>query len=60
MKKNGDTKKYGYHRMVLPSGDVIEGPLVVIEDSMHRIIDWHLLEGEEPMVEWVGGTRNIN
>lgn len=53
-------KKYGYHRLVLPSGEMIEGPLVVVLDSSANLMEWHLLEGEEPMVEWLGGTFSMS
>lgn len=49
-------KKYGYHRLVLPTGEVVEGPLVITMDSNLRIQEWHFLDGEEAMVEWMGGT----
>lgn len=49
-------KKYGYHRLVLSSGDVICGPVVITLDVQSRIVEWHWLQAEEPMVEWVGGT----
>lgn len=49
-------KKCGYHRLVLPTGEVIEGPLVIKLDSSSHIHEWHLLDGEEAMVEWIGGA----
>ena len=49
-------KKCGYHRLVLPTGEVIEGPLVITLDSSSHIREWHLLDGEEAMVEWIGGA----
>ncbi len=49
-------KKYGYHRLVLSSGELIQGPVVVTLDAQSRMVEWHLLTGEEPMVEWVGGV----
>ena len=49
-------KKYGYHRLLLASGEIIEGPLVVFIDTEAVLIGWHLLDGEEAMVEWIGGT----
>ena len=49
-------KKYGYHRLVLPTGEVVVGPLVITMDSASHIHEWHLLDGEEAMVEWMGGT----
>ena len=48
--------KYGYHRLVLSSGQVIEGPIVVTLDDHSKVIEWHMLKGEEPMVIWMGGT----
>jgi hypothetical protein len=49
-------KKFGYHRLVLSTGEVIEGPLVITVDSALRLREWHFLYGEEAMVEWVGGA----
>lgn len=49
-------KKCGYHRLVLPTGEVIEGPLVITLDSSSHIHEWYLLDGEEAMVEWIGGA----
>lgn len=49
-------KKFGYHRLVLPSGQIIEGPLVIILNHESILTDWYLLKNEEPMVEWIGGT----
>ncbi len=49
-------KKYGYHRLVLSSGEIISGPVVITLDARSNVMEWHLLQGEEPMVEWVGGV----
>jgi hypothetical protein len=49
-------KKYGYHRLQLPNGEIIQGPLVITLDGNSHLIEYHLLQGEEPMVEWLGGT----
>lgn len=49
-------KKFGYHRLVLKDLQVVDGPLVVILGENKSLISWHLLNGEEPMVEWIGGT----
>ncbi len=52
-------KKCGYHRLVLFSGEIVLGPLVVTLDNESHLLEWHLLHGEEPMVEWVGGTFDM-
>lgn len=49
-------RKYGYHRLVLPTGEQIEGPLVITLDHASHLQEWHILHGEEAMVEWIGGT----
>ncbi len=49
-------KKFGYHRLVLSSGELVCGPVVVTLDTQSHILEWHRLQAEEPMVEWVGGT----
>ncbi len=49
-------RKYGYHRLVLTSGEVINGPVVITLDAQSNPAEWHIMQGEEPMVEWVGGT----
>lgn len=40
----------------MPSGGVIEGPLVVEFDEGMNPVSWHPLFCEEAMVEWVGGS----
>lgn len=49
-------KKYGYHRLVMKGHEIIEGPLVVVLADDKTLVSWHHLDGEEPMVEWLGGT----
>lgn len=49
-------KRYAYNRLVLASGQVIPGPVVITCDMQSNMIEWHPLQGEEPMVEWIGGT----
>lgn len=52
----------GYHRVILtsPDGDkVIEGPLVCLFDDRDNLLSWHKLHGEEPFVQWIGGTLKI-
>lgn len=47
--------KRGYHRFQAADGRVYQH--VVVEfDSQGRMLSWHELQGEEPFVEWVGGT----
>jgi hypothetical protein len=48
--------KYGYHRLVLSTGQVIEGPVVVTLDDHSNVIEWHMLKGEELLVIWIGVT----
>lgn len=52
--------KYGYHRIRFSSGLEVEGPLVVDLDGKSNLIEWHMLDGEEPMVQWIGGTLHIH
>ncbi len=49
-------KKEAYHRLCLVSGELIEGPVVIELDDDNVMRGWHVLLGEEPMVEWIGGT----
>lgn len=49
-------KKEAYHRLCLVSGELIEGPVVIELDDDKVMRGWHVLVGEEPMVEWIGGT----
>lgn len=48
-------KKLGYHRLRLSCGRIVQGPLVITLDDQAHLVEWHPLQGEEPMVEWVGG-----
>ena len=54
------TLKKGYHRLIIDTEkgpQVIEGPLVCVFDrATGRLLSHHILEGEERMVEWVGGA----
>lgn len=52
--------KYGYHRIRFASGQVVEGPLVAELDGDFNLIEWHMLNGEESMVQWVGGTLQLH
>lgn len=50
-------KRLAYHKLELPDGRLIEGPVVVETDEEGHILSWHLLKGEEPFTEWVGGVK---
>ncbi|MBR0273202.1 MAG: hypothetical protein IJQ59_03805 [Bacteroidaceae bacterium] len=47
-----------YHRLYLPDGTVHE-MVVVRFDAEGHFIDFHPLQGEEPFVEWHGGTLDL-
>lgn len=47
-----------YHRLILTDGTVHE-MVVVRFDAEGRFIDFHALQGEEPFVEWHGGTLDL-
>lgn len=47
-----------YHRLVLPDGTVHQ-QVVVCFDADGRFLSFHPLVGEEPFVEWVGGTLDL-
>lgn len=53
-------KKFAYHRLRLPSGEHVEGPVVVTMDANMHLIEWHILVAEESMVEWLGGTLDCD
>jgi hypothetical protein len=48
--------KRAYHRIVTHDNHVVDGPVVVVFNDELKYIDYHLLQGEEPMVEWIGGS----
>jgi len=50
--------KKGYHHLKLSDGTLV--PMVVVEfDEQGDPVSWHQLSGEEPAVEWVGGTYSM-
>ncbi len=51
--------KAAYHRLLLPDGQMIEGPVVVETDEENRFVAWHLLHGEEAQTLWQGGTYRL-
>lgn len=51
--------KRGYHHLILPDGHR-EDMVVVVTDEEGQYVSHHPLRGEEPFVEWVGGTLNLS
>ena len=47
-----------YHRLILPNGEVCSMAVVVFDDHGHYV-SHHPLKGEEPFVEWCGGTLDL-
>lgn len=52
---NARLKHKAYHALRLADGMMVEGPVSVTFDNDDKIISWHLLTGEEPFTEWIGG-----
>lgn len=50
--------KRAYHQLILPEGQ-IHRMVVVCFDEKGRYISHHNLQGEEPFVEWRGGTLDL-
>ncbi len=48
--------KTGWNRIFFPDGSVVEGPIVVVTDDEGVMLSWHVMLGEEAMVEWRGGA----
>ena len=47
-----------YHRLILPDGTT-QSLSVVRFDDAGRYLSHHPLSGEEPFVEWIGGTLDL-
>lgn len=47
-----------FHRLILTDGTVHEMVVVRFNAAGH-FIDFHPLQGEEPFVEWHGGTLDL-
>ena len=47
-----------YHRLILPDSSAHEMVVVRFDDE-GRFLDFHPLQGEEPFVEWHGGTLDL-
>ena len=45
-----------YHKLILPDGTCHKMVVCHIDDHTGRLLDFHTMRGEEPFVEWVGGT----
>ena len=48
-----------YHKLILPGGDTCSMVVVCFDDSGHYL-SHHLLQAEEPFVEWHGGTLDLS
>ena len=53
------TRRLACHHLILPDGTAC-GMSVVEVDTKGRYLSHHPLLGEEPFVEWVGGTLNFH
>ena len=52
------TRKLAYHHIILPNGE--KQDMVVVEvDEQGHYLSHYPLQGEEPFVEWVGGTYSM-
>ena len=51
--------KRAYHKLILPDGTVHTMVVCNIDDATGRLLDFHALCGEEPFVEWIGGTLDL-
>lgn len=51
--------KVAYHRLLLPDGQMVEGPVVVETDAENRFVAWQPLHGEEAGTLWRGGTYTL-
>ncbi len=51
--------KRAYHRMQLPDGRLIEGPLVAELAEDGTLLSYHLLQHEEAGTEWIGGCLSL-
>ena len=47
-----------YHHLILPDG-TIHSLVVVHFDDYGNFLNFHPLQGEEPFVEWEGGTLDL-
>ena len=51
--------QFGYHHLILPDGRQVDMAVVELDEE-GRYVSHHVLVGEEPFVEWVGGTFTID
>jgi len=47
-----------YHKLILPDGEIQKMAVVSFDDN-GNYAGHHFLRGEEPFVEWVGGTLDL-
>lgn len=52
-------RKRAYNRALLSDGTVVNEPVVVITGDDGSVIEWHRLQQEEAMTEWIGGETQI-
>ncbi len=54
-------KRYGYHRVITPTGEQSAVSPVVVEMSDEDVfLGYRPLLGDEPQVIWVGGTLDLS
>ncbi|MBQ2342422.1 MAG: hypothetical protein II385_07220 [Bacteroidaceae bacterium] len=54
-------KRYGYHRVITPTGEQSAVSPVVVEMSDEGVfLGYRPLLGDEPQVIWVGGTLDLS
>ena len=52
------TTRRAYNKVYLPNGRVVT-QCVVVTDADGQILDCYPLDGEQPFVEWIGGTMDL-
>lgn len=48
-----------YHKLILPDGTTRTMVVCNIDEATGQLLDFHPLQGEEPFVEWIGGTLDL-
>ena len=52
------SRQLGCHHLFLPNGQQVDMAVVEVDEE-GRYVTHHSLCGEEPFVEWVGGTLRV-